>query len=131
MSRADRSGRHFPSRRRTPWGITEETHTDGSLLVKGQTCVDFCRDATGDNGEDLRAEFNEETIKSSARLSVCITLFGLAVLDSDVDELLIRGLVRRGEDERLEVDRLWLSRLYLILVIILSLTGLVVASCGL
>jgi hypothetical protein len=49
----------------------------------------------------LPAEFDEETIKSSAGLSVEIAIFGLAVFDSDVDELLIFGLVRCGEDERL------------------------------
>lgn len=86
-------------------GLADEIHTDSALLVEGQTCVDFCRDATWDNGEDLLAEFDQETIKSSAGLSVEIATFGLAVLDSDVDELLIRGLVRGGEDERLKADR--------------------------
>jgi hypothetical protein len=57
----------------------------------------------------LLAEFDEETIKSSAGLSVKIATFGLAVLDSGVDELLIRGLVRGGENEGLEVDRPRLS----------------------
>ena len=96
----------FPSRRSTPWGFAEEIHTDSSLLVEGQTCVDFCRDATWDEGENLLAEFDEETINSSAGLRVEVTTFGLAVLDSEVDELLIRGLVRGGEDERLKADRL-------------------------
>jgi len=53
----------------------------------------------------LLAEFDEETIKSSAALSIKVASFGLSVLDSGVDELLIRGLVRRGENEGLEVDR--------------------------
>lgn len=82
-----------------------EIHTDSGLLVEGQTCVDFCRDATWDDGQDLLAKFDEETIKSSAGLSINIASFGLSVLDSGVDKLLIRGLVRRGENKGLEVDR--------------------------
>ena len=87
-------------------GLANEIRTDSRLLVEGQTCVDFCRDATWDNGEDLLAEFDQETIKSGTGLSVEIATFGLAVLDSEVDELLIRGLVRGGENERLKADRL-------------------------
>ena len=86
--------------------ITEEIHTDSSLLVEGQTCVDLCRDTTWDKGEDLLAEFDEETIKSSVGLSVQVATFGFTVLDSEVDELLICGLVRGGENERLKADRL-------------------------
>lgn len=58
----------------------------------------------------MLAEFDEETIKSSAGLSINIASFGLAVLYSGVDELLIRGLVRGGENEGLEMDRPRLRR---------------------
>lgn len=58
----------------------------------------------------MLAEFDEETIKSSAALGINVASLGLSVLDSGVDELLICGLVRRGENEGLEVDRPQLRR---------------------
>ncbi len=51
------------------WRIAE-IYTDSGLLVEGQTCVDFCRDATWEDDQDLLAEFDKETIKSSAALSI-------------------------------------------------------------
>jgi len=71
----------------------------GSLLVERELGVDLGGDTSRDNGEDLLAELDEETVKSVLGLSLDITALLLGVLHGYVNEGSVGGLLGGGEDE--------------------------------
>jgi hypothetical protein len=84
-----------------------------SLLVKGQACIDFRRNSTGNDSEDLFAEFNQlvgdnarmsppnkiidsttyQSVYRSVDLHLKVSTLALGVLDSNINETSIIGLV--------------------------------------
>lgn len=73
---------------------------NGRLLVEGESRVDLSRHLARDNAQDFLAEQNEEIVKGSINLLICALAMLLAVDDRFVDQLLILGLLGRGENQR-------------------------------
>jgi hypothetical protein len=73
---------------------------DGGLGVEGEAGVNLSRDLAGDDGENLTAELDEETVKSVLDLGVNVAALALGVLNSSVDELGVLGLLGGSEDQR-------------------------------
>ena len=71
---------------------------DGSLGVEGEAGVNLGGDLAGNDVEDLLAELNQETVESVVNLGVDVTTLLLSVLNGDVHELGILGLLGGGED---------------------------------
>lgn len=72
---------------------------DGSLGVEGEAGVNLGGDLAGNDVEDLLAELNQETVESVVNLGVDVTTLLLSVLNGDVHELGILGLLGGGEDQ--------------------------------
>lgn len=72
---------------------------DGRGLVEGEARVDLGGDLARDEGEDLFAELNEETVHGGVGLGVDVLAVGLSVLESGVDELGVLGLFGGREDQ--------------------------------
>jgi hypothetical protein len=73
---------------------------NGSLGVEGEPGIDLGGDLAGHNLQDLLAELDKKTVKSSIDLLVLRATVLLGVLNSIVDQSGVFGLLRCGEDER-------------------------------
>lgn len=73
---------------------------DGGLGVKRVESIDLSGDLAGNDLEDLLAELDEKTVKSIVDLLLDGTALLLSVVDSDVDQLGVLGLLGGSEDER-------------------------------
>ena len=72
---------------------------DGGLGVEGEAGVDLSGDLAGDDGENLLAELDEETVEGVVDLGVDVAALGLGVGDGDGHQLGVLGLLGRGENE--------------------------------
>jgi hypothetical protein len=72
---------------------------DGGLGAEGEAGVDLSGDLAGNDLQNLLAELDKETVESGINLGVDIAALVLGVLNSDVDELGVLGLLGGGEDQ--------------------------------
>lgn len=72
---------------------------DSGLGVVGQGGVNFGGDSTGDDLEDLSAEFNKESVGGVLDLGVNVTSLLLGVLDGDVNESGVTFLLGGGQNQ--------------------------------
>lgn len=73
--------------------------SDGAVNVKGEASVDLGRDAAGNNGENLLAKLDEESVEGGVDLVILVLAVLLAVFDGEVDELCVLLLLGGSEDE--------------------------------
>jgi hypothetical protein len=67
---------------------------------EGEARINFCGDLAGHNLEDFLAKLYQQVVKGSIDLVLNVGAVLLAVCDGRVDQLLVLGLLRRGENER-------------------------------
>lgn len=73
---------------------------DGGLGVEGESGINLGGDLAGDNGENLLAELNQQAVESSVDLVVEVTALALGVVDGDIYQLGVLGLLGGSQDER-------------------------------
>lgn len=73
---------------------------DGGLGVEGESGVNFGGDLAGDNGENLLAELDQQAVESSVDLVVEVTALALGVVDGDIYQLGVLGLLGGSQNER-------------------------------
>lgn len=71
---------------------------DGALGVVGERGINLSRDTAGNNLQDLLAELDQQTVKGSLNLSLLGAALLLRVVDGNVDQLGILGLLGCGKD---------------------------------
>lgn len=72
----------------------------GGLSVERKARINFCGDLAGDDLEDFLAKLHQEVVQCGVNLLLDVAAVLLAILDSRVNQLLVLGLLGRGEDER-------------------------------
>ena len=72
---------------------------DGGLGAEGEAGVDLSGDLAGDDLQDLLAELDEETVEGGIDLGVDIAALVLGVLNGNIDELGVLGLLGGSEDQ--------------------------------
>lgn len=70
------------------------------LGVEREASIDFGRDLSGDDLENLLAELDQEAVEGVVNLGVEVTALLLAVLNGDVHQLGVLGLLGGSQDER-------------------------------
>lgn len=73
---------------------------DGLLGIEGEASINLGGDLAGDNVEDLLAELDQETVEGVLNLLLEVAALLLAVLDGNINELGVLGLLGGGEDQR-------------------------------
>lgn len=73
---------------------------DGGLGVEGESGINLGGDLAGDDGENLLAELNQQAVESSVDLVVEVTALALGVVDGDIYQLGVLGLLGGSQDER-------------------------------
>lgn len=72
---------------------------DGGLGVEGEAGIDLSGDLAGDDLENLLAELNQESVEGIINLLVDVTSLLLGVVDGNIDQLGVLGLLGSGENE--------------------------------
>jgi hypothetical protein len=73
---------------------------DGSLGVEREASIDLGGDLAGNDGENLTAELDQETVEGVVDLRVEVATLALAVGNGVVNQLGILGLLGSSQDER-------------------------------
>jgi hypothetical protein len=82
---------------------------NGALLVEREASIDFCRNLSGNDLEDLLAKLNKEAVESSVNLIVHYLSVLLSVNNGSINKLAVFDLLRCGEDQgRVGCGILWL-----------------------
>jgi hypothetical protein len=72
---------------------------DGGLGIERVTGIDLSGDLAGNDLENLLAELNEEAVEGIVNLLVDRATLLLSVVDGDIDQLGVLGLLGGSEDE--------------------------------
>lgn len=71
---------------------------DGGFRIKGETGIDFGRNFTGDDFEDLLAKFDQKTVYSEIHLLIDVFALVLAVRDGRINKTSIFRFFGCGEE---------------------------------
>lgn len=73
---------------------------NGALFVEREPSIDYCRNLSGNDLENLLAKLNKESVESSVNLIVHYLSVLLSVNNGSINKLAVFRLLRCGEDKR-------------------------------
>lgn len=76
-----------------------ESLLDGGLGIERELGIDLGRDLAGNDGENLLAKLDKETVESGVDLLTDLTTLLLGPVDGNVDQLGVLGLLGGGKDQ--------------------------------